>query len=237
MKIYLWRGFFLLIIMLIIVTFLVNNLYDKTKETMISNLNNIVILDAGHGSPDGGAQGESGILEKDINLAITKKLQFELVKKGFTVIMTRTGDDGIQKSGKSISEKKRSDMNERVKIMNTTGADAFISIHMNIFTQKQYKGAQVFYSPNNEDSKEIAKIIQEGLAKDVDNSNKRQIKKADKSIFLLCKAKIPACLVECGFLSNDEEEKLLLSSSYQNKLAKAIAQAIDEYFKNRKVTQ
>lgn len=189
-----------------------------------------IIIDAGHGDPDGGAVGALGTLEKDINLAISMKLAEVLEGKGFSVVMTRTGDKGIyDDSCTTIREMKRSDMNTRLSIMKNSGADLFVSIHMNSFTNKKANGLHIFYSKNHEEIEPLAASIQDRIAK-ITGAATHAVKTADESLFLMKKPPVPAILAECGFLSNEQEEKKLGDSEYQAKLAWAIAEAIEDFY-------
>ena len=189
-----------------------------------------IIVDAGHGAPDGGAVGISGTVEKDINLAIAMKLSEVLEGKGFTVIMTRTGDNGIyDRESDTIREMKRSDMNARLSIMKNSGADLFVSIHMNSFTQKSANGLHVFYASNHPEVKTLAEEIQSGIS-EVTAAATHAVKTADERLFLMKKPPVPAVLVECGFLSNPQEEERLKDEDYQSRLAWAIADAIEKYY-------
>ena len=196
-----------------------------------------IIIDAGHGYPDGGAIGITGTIESDLNLKIALYLQKALSQKGYTVIMTRTDENSLSDSGKSLSEKKRSDMNKRLKIINGSGADMFVSIHINKFSDSRYRGAQVIYSDNFVQSELLASSIQTELCKLSDNMSKRKENKAPKNIFLLKNANIPAGIVECGFSSNFAEEQLLLTEKYQKELANSIAAGIKEYYNSEKERQ
>ena len=169
-------------------------------------------------------------MEKDLNLAVAKLVQQFLEQGGTSVIVTRSDDNGIYDANDTIRSKKRSDLKNREQLIESSGADAFISIHMNQFPDSRYSGPQVFYSGNNKQSEILAKHIQESLAETVNPVMKREIKKADGSIYLLKKATIPAVLVECGFLSNSEELAKLTEESYQKKLAWAIYCGILQYF-------
>ncbi len=186
-----------------------------------------IVVDAGHGEPDGGAVGSAGEAEQAINLNIARFLKEQLEKAGIEVVMTRTGAEGIYDEGLStVREKKRSDLYNREKVMNASGADLFVSIHLNKFTESRYSGPQVFYSPNKAESEQAAKCIQSSLITVLAPPSEREIKKSTDDIFLLKQANIPAVLVECGFLSNPQEEALLLDESYQKKVALAIYQGI-----------
>ncbi|MBE7022286.1 MAG: N-acetylmuramoyl-L-alanine amidase CwlD [Ruminococcaceae bacterium] len=189
-----------------------------------------IVLDAGHGEPDGGAEGESGVLEKDLNLAIARFLQEYLEQSGAEVIMTRTDDNGLFDLGsRTIRQKKRTDLYERERIMNESGADLFVSIHMNKFTDAKYSGPQVFYAPNGEASKRLSEILQQEMISILQPKSQREVKKAGKDIYLLKQAKLPAVLIECGFLSNREEEQRLLSEDYQKRIAWSIYCGIVRY--------
>ncbi|MBQ9914805.1 MAG: N-acetylmuramoyl-L-alanine amidase [Clostridia bacterium] len=193
-----------------------------------------VIVDAGHGEPDGGAAGKSGVLEKDLNLAVARFLQGYLEQGGAQVIMTRSDDSGIfDTDSKSIRNKKRSDLKNREKIMENSGADLFVSIHMNKFSDPKYSGPQVFYSKGHPLSESLAKLVQRELIAVLDPSMARAVKPAGKDIYLLSKASIPAVLVECGFLSNPAEEQLLLTEDYQKKTAWAIYCGILHYLSGK----
>ena len=190
----------------------------------------VIVLDAGHGIPDEGAQSDEGITEASINLAIAKKVQKLLEEAGNTVILTRKDENAIYDEGcTTIREMKVSDIKNRVKIGNESSADIFVSIHLNKIPQKQYWGWQTFFKENNENSKKLATCIQEGLSDMIDKKNKRVPLKI-KNIYIVDHVNIPITIVECGFLSNEEEEKLLQTDEYQNKLAQGIYLGILKYF-------
>ena len=124
-----------------------------------------------------------------------------------------------------------SDIKNRVKIGNESNADIFVSIHLNKIAQKQYWGWQTFYKNENKQSEKLAKCIQDGLNKAIKKENKRQPLKI-RNIYIVDHVKIPIAIVECGFLSNKEEEKLLQAEEYQDRLAKGIFMGINNYFNN-----
>ncbi|HII4499963.1 TPA: N-acetylmuramoyl-L-alanine amidase CwlD [Clostridium perfringens] len=193
--------------------------------------NKIIVIDPGHGGIDGGAKSEGGVIEKDINLSISLKTKDALESKGYKVIMTRSEDVGLYTEGKKVREKKIEDLGNRVKIKKENKCDAFISIHQNMFPQKNCKGAQV-WSANNEPSQKLGKIIQQKFKEEVDQNNKREAKVAKKEYKILNDGYEGASvIVECGFLSNPEECELLGKEDYQNKIANTLANAIDEYLK------
>ena len=207
---------------------------NNTAEVFSGELTKRIIIDAGHGFPDGGAVGARGTIECTLNLKIAKRIEKELKKKGYTVIMTRTGEDSPISGEDTISNKKHKDMYRRLGIINNSEADLFVSIHMNKFGDSRYRGAQVIYSGNFTQSHSIAQLIQEELNFLPENFSKRTQLKAPQSIFLLKKAEIPAVIVECGFLSNFEEEELLQTPKYQQKLSKAIVKGIEKYYKTER---
>ena len=198
----------------------------------------VIVIDPGHGGIDGGGKSQSGILEKDINLSIALKTKEALESKGYKVVMTRTEDIGLYTEGnKKVREKKREDLANRVKMKKESNCDVFISIHQNMFPQKSCKGAQV-WSAGNEESKKLGQIIQQRFKEDVDSSNKRVAKVANKEYMILNDGHKGASLIlECGFLSNPDEGVLLTKEDYQAKIANAILKSIDEYFNGEEVKQ
>lgn len=180
----------------------------------------VVVIDPGHGGVDGGATSYTGVLESNFNLEIAKRLNDLMHLLGIKTMMIRNGDYSVYTNGSSIAEKKISDLKERVRIVNSTNNAILISIHQNYFNNSKYRGAQVFYSPTHK-SRELALELQ-NLMKKIDPSNHRQIKKTD-GIYLMQNISCPGVLVECGFISNPEEEALLLDESYQKKICSVIA--------------
>ncbi len=187
-----------------------------------------VVIDAGHGEPDGGAQGSSGVKEQELNLAVATHLQHFLEQSGVEVVMTRADDAGLSDTDGSFH--KRADMKQREKMMNESDADLFLSIHMNRFSESKYSGPQVFYAPNSDDSKRFAEILQQELISVLSPPSQREIKRAGGDIYLLKKAKIPSALAECGFLSNPEEEAKLNDDAYRREIAWALYSGIVKYF-------
>lgn len=187
---------------------------------------NIIVLDAGHGAPDGGAVGYNGTLEKDVNLAIVLKIREILEARGFHVILTRTSDNGIYDSdAKSIHEMKVSDMKKRRDIINNSNADLFISVHMNSFSNPSSNGLHVFYARNHPESEPLAQSIQSEIAA-LTGASVHTVKTASESLYLMKNPIPPSILVECGFISNPEEEERLNDDSYRSKIAYAIANAV-----------
>lgn len=189
-----------------------------------------VVIDAGHGVPDEGAQSSNGTTEAETNLKIALKLQNLLEQSGCTVILTRSDENAIYDiDSKTLKQKKISDIKNRVKIGNESSADIFVSIHLNKIPQSQYDGWQTFYKEGSEDGARLAKTIQENLNKTIQKENNRIAKTIDK-VYIIKYVEIPTTIVECGFLSNPDEEKLLLEDEYQNKLAWGIYNGIIDYF-------
>ena len=189
-----------------------------------------IVIDAGHGVPDEGAQSSNGTTEAETNLKIALKLQNLLEQSGCTVILTRSDENAIYDiDSKTLKQKKISDIKNRVKIGNESSADIFVSIHLNKIPQSQYDGWQTFYKEGSEDGARLAKTIQENLNKTIQKENKRVAMKID-NVYIIKHVEIPISIVECGFLSNPDEEKLLLEDEYQNKLAWGIYNGIIDYF-------
>lgn len=196
-----------------------------------------VIIDAGHGGEDGGATGIDGVSEKEINLSIAKNLESMLNLAGFQTIMTRDDDYDISDQGlKTVKQRKVSDLHNRLKLIEENKGCVFISIHQNKFSQSQYWGTQVFYSPNNDDSQILATNIKEAVTSFLQPENKRETKAADKNIYIIYNTKQPAVLVECGFLSNPSEVKKLKDEQYQKDMSFAIFSGFMNYWYGSKST-
>ena len=171
-----------------------------------------------------------GVLESEINLKLVLKLQELLEQSGYTVILTRSDENGIYDIDKdTIREKKVSDMKNRVKIANIEEADIFVSIHLNKIEQSEYYGWQTFYQKNNEKSKLLAKKIQSNLNYSIQKENKRDIMSLSGK-YIMDNIKIPTVTVECGFLSNPKELNDLMEDKYQSALAWGIYTGIVDYF-------
>ncbi len=179
-----------------------------------------VVLDAGHGGEDGGAVSSSGIFEKDINLAIALSLKELLTANGVSVVMTRTEDILLyDRTVDFHGRKKALDLAARRKIGEETENAIFVSIHMNAYPKPQYSGLQVWYSKHSPHSQTLAQTIQDMTAQQLQPENDRRVKPATSSIYLLHRLECPAVLVECGFLSNPEEARLLATEEYRDRLA------------------
>ena len=191
----------------------------------------VIVIDPGHGGEDGGATSNRGDLEKDINLAIAQKLQAMLEVSGFSVVMTRESDCSIgNQELATVRERKSSDLHRRLEIVEEQNNCILISIHQNHFSDGKYHGAQIFYSTNDEQSEQLAKSLQEEVVRLLQPENTREIKPSDDSIFLLKNAQVPAVIVECGFLSNDEEAQKLIEPEYQSQMAFSIYSGFLQYW-------
>lgn len=186
-----------------------------------------VVVDAGHGGVDGGAISCTGVLESQFNLEIALKLKDLLNLLGIKTVMIRETDCSVYTEGETISQKKISDLKERVRITNSTENALLISIHQNLFIDGKYSGAQVFYAPT-EGSQFLAKTMQYNFIKILNPGSHRQEKKTD-SIYLMQNINCTGVLVECGFLSNPQEEYLLRTSDYQQKVCSIIACSVSNF--------
>ncbi len=176
----------------------------------------VIVIDAGHGGYDGGAYVDE-IKEADINLAISLKLADVFSSNGYKVVMTRTTDEDLSTDD---SFRKKTDMQNRVDIINNSNAVLFLSIHQNYYTNSIYSGAQVFYSSYNYVGGLIASEIQSSIINNLNNTTR--VSKAIDGIYLLDSTEIPGVLIECGFMSNEEELSNLISDEYQELMANAI---------------
>lgn len=188
-----------------------------------------IVIDSGHGFFDAGKTGVNGAKEKEINLAIAKKLRNNLVQQGYEVRMTREDDETLYDG--SRPDTKQEDMKKRVALMNDPECLLAVSVHQNSFTAEKYKGAQVFYYTGSEESHRLAAAIQQSFLELLDDTNTRQ-EKANSDYYLLKKTTVPAVICECGFLSNSQEAALLVTDEYQEKAAWAITVGILRYLRN-----
>ncbi len=205
---------------------------DAAPVAVENTIQKAVILDPGHGGEDPGAVSDySGLKEKDVNLNIALKVRDLLLNENYKVIMTREEDKLVYQEGTSnIVQKRKQDLLRRKKMMDEDGADIVVSIHLNKFPQTQYFGAQTFFPPNSPDSQKLAMSLQNSLKEIVNPNNQRAALVKKDPIIILKNYKTTTSIVECGFLSNEEEEKNLASEEYQSKLAQAIKEGIVGYF-------
>lgn len=201
------------------------NLILPVSSTPVTE--HIVVLDAGHGYPDGGATNSDGISEADINLSIIMKLQELLEASDCQVILTRSDENGIYDA--DAKSKKTSDLKNRIEIINNSSADILVSVHLNKISQSKYYGWQSFFQEDNESSETLAKSIQSNLNYAIQKTNKREALSIS-NIYLMDNSTIPSVIVECGFLSNPEEAILLQDDEYQSELAWGIYTGIMDFF-------
>lgn len=185
------------------------------------------IIDAGHGGVDGGATSCTGVLESNINLEIALRLDDLMHLLGYKTVMIRTSDISVYTEGETIAQKKVSDLKQRVKIVNETENALLVSIHQNHFSDSQYSGAQVFF-PATQDSEILAKHMQENLVNALNPGSKRKSKKIN-GVYLMENIQCTGILIECGFLSNPEEEANLRAGEYQKKMCSVIAATISNF--------
>ena len=202
-------------------------IYKTINAGSTPKFSQTIVIDAGHGARDAGCNGiNTGVKESDLNLSISLKLKKYLEDFGFNVVLTRENDSPLYSP--NATNCKREDMEKREQIINNAKADLVVSIHMNSFPEPSQKGAQCFFNPNSEESKKLADAIQGQLKKQIDNA-RNESHKGDYFILNLSDT-TPISIVECGFLTNPDEEKLLITDSYQSKIAYTIMCGIIDYF-------
>lgn len=188
---------------------------------------NTIVIDAGHGGEDGGATSCTGVPESGINLEIALRLNDLMHLLGYRTVMVRTDDRSVYTQGNTIAQKKASDLKARVNLVNGTENALLVSIHQNIFSDSRYSGAQVFYAAAGE-SQTLANALQLALVGSINPGSNRKCKKAS-GVYLMEHINCTAVLVECGFLSNPEEEALLRSDAYQQKITCVIASTVSNF--------
>lgn len=213
------KYYFKLLLSFIIMFLLLFNLPVKADLPLQGK---VIVVDAGHGGKDPGTSYQE-IFEKDINLKIALNLEKYLSEYGATVILTRDSDADL--SYGETNHRKKTDFDNRIKIINNKYTDMYLSIHLNYLTNAKYYGAQVFY---NKDNYELATSIQEYLNNNLKSN--REVKEIPTSTYMYKKLEKPGVLIECGFLSNNEERAKLITEEYQNKLAKTIADSLVKYY-------
>ena len=186
-----------------------------------------IVIDAGHGGEDGGATSCTGKLESSFNLEISLRLQDLFHLLGYNTKMIRTSDQSIYKNAATIAQKKISDLKERVRITNEQESGYLVSIHQNTYSDRQYKGAQVFYA-ETDGSRQLAEKLQQELVRTLNPGSNRKVKRAD-GIYLMQHITCPGVLIECGLISNLEEEALLRQAEYQQKLCCVIVCTVTEF--------
>lgn len=211
---------YLIILCLFVFLFVIFNSSDVSAKNSLNGV--VIVIDPGHGAIDSGTSYNS-IYEKDINLSISKSLAKELKEYDAKVILTRTADYDL--SSPNAYFRKKSDFDNRIKIINQDNVDLYVSIHLNYLLDTRYSGPQVFYDKENDG---IAQIIQEQM--NIDLKGKRKIKRIPADTYMYSRLNTAGVLIECGFLSNSKERSLLVTKEYQEKVAKSIAMGIRKIF-------
>lgn len=229
------RGKSIIVYFLTVLSVVLLSVWGSRAVTVISENSPIerksrIIIDPGHGGEDGGATSCAGILESRYNLEISLRLNDLLQLLGHETELIRTTDTSVYTTGETIAQKKISDLKQRVKTVNETPNALLLSIHQNHFSDSRYRGAQVFYA-STEGSRELAKKLQSTFVSTLNPGSSRKSKKCE-GIYLMERIRCPGILIECGFLSNPEEEALLRDGAYQKKLSCVIAATVGEYLSN-----
>ena len=207
-----------------------NRVVSVLAEDRFTRSKHCIVIDPGHGGEDGGAVSITNLPESGYNLEIALRLQDMFHLLGYQTRMIRSEDSSIYTKGDTLAQKKTSDLMERVRIANETEGALLLSIHQNHFPDSQYAGAQVFFA-QTEGSEDLAKQIQNSFITSVNPGSKRQVKKAEK-VYLMTHIQCPGVLIECGFLSNPQEERMLRDPEYQKKLVSVIAATTDAFLSN-----
>ena len=231
------KGMILLVVCILLgVVFGVPSQHDMADHVWKAAESPAVVLDPGNGGMDGGAESADGTVEKDINLAIALKLRNRLEAEKLKVVMTRDGDKGLYDDSEaaSIRSMKTQDMKERKRIIDESGAELAVSIHLNSFTQdRSVKGAQVFFSSDADEdivreSEAAAHILQQLLNREI-NTDKKRSELGKSDVFILRAPAVPVVIVECGFLSNREDAENLENEDFQDRIAEELCRGICDY--------
>ena len=228
MKQYHWivfAPFYLLVVILFLgIAHIGSNTVTTIQQQKAVSRNHMIVIDAGHGGIDGGATSCTGVLESHINLEIALRLEDMFHLLGYDTVMIRKTDESIYTEGNTIASQKVSDLKERVRIANETPNAILISLHQNTYSDSRYRGAQVFYG-NDDQSKTLAQAVQKNLVAVLNPGSQRKSKSA-KGVYLMEHISCPGILIECGFVTNPEEEALLRDGQYQTKLCGVIAASV-----------
>ena len=189
-----------------------------------------VLVDPGHGGYDGGARcRDSRVWEKELNLAVALQVKEALTQRGAAVVMTRTTDTDLCTENRPANlTKKRQDMQKRIAVAQENQADMVLSIHMNEYRVRSESGPQVFYREGSDSGRLLAGCVQAAM---IDQLQPKKQRVAMAGDYFILQLDVPSVLVECGFISNPAEEKLLLTKDYQHRLAQSIATGVEEFAK------
>ena len=216
------------------VLLLISVFFLSKEAAVVANENagkeKVIVIDAGHGGADPGMVGLGGLEEKGINLAVSMKLKESLEDQGFTVVMTRTEDQGLYQEG--ARNKKVQDMQNRIEIMEKAKPLLAVSVHQNSYTEESVKGPQVFYYESSAEGQKLAVSIQNALNTELSVERPRK-EKGNTSYFLLKKSPCVLNIVECGFLTNEKEAELLQTEEYQQKIVEAVTKGIVQYVREK----
>lgn len=220
----------LIVVCVLILTILTSSVcfygIKKANKNNVESSQYKIVLDAGHGGVDGGVSGvNTGVKESELNLIITKKLEKQLLEAGFSVVLTRKTDAGLY--GLATENLKRKDMQKRQEIINKERPNLVLSIHLNKFSVSTRRGAQVFYKNGDENAKLLANSIQNAF--NLMDEAPRQSSALVGDYYILKCSNYPSVIAECGFLSNPDDESLLITDEYQEKIAYSIYRGIVEY--------
>ncbi len=221
------------VLLAVVCLFIVSFIYSLGSDKVVADFKKTtIVLDAGHGGIDGGTQGvTTGVKESHLNLLIVKELEILFKQAGFKVILTRDGDYGLY--GDESPGFKVRDLQKRVDIVNDSNADLLVSIHINKFSMPSRSGVQVFYKKGDMLSKTLAENVQ--LEVNLLKEQKRMYDALSGDYFILNEINCSGVIVECGFLSNEFDEKLLLSDSHRKNLAKRVYSGVFRYFSKSKI--
>ncbi|UFT99537.1 N-acetylmuramoyl-L-alanine amidase CwlD [Radiobacillus kanasensis] len=213
------------VVLILLIQYPIQKSKDSWESWSLPLSGEVIVIDPGHGGPDGGAVGKDNTLEKDIALEVSKVLQDYLQQSGALVYLTRESDvDLAEDDTAGLSRRKVEDIRKRVAFIQEKQADLFVSIHLNALPSTKWSGAQTFYYPSLDASENLAKLIQSEIKRNLENTNRDAM--ALDSMYLLKHAETPGALVEIGFLSNEHERELLKTTSYQRKIAASIYEGI-----------
>ncbi|CQR48478.1 Germination-specific N-acetylmuramoyl-L-alanine amidase precursor [Paraliobacillus sp. PM-2] len=215
------------ILLVILIQYPIQKTTDSWDSWSLPLAGQVIVLDPGHGGVDGGAEGSDDTKEKEIALAVTKKLRDYLQQSGALVYMTRESDQDLAEDTKGLSNRKTQDLKQRVAFIKEKDPDFFVSVHLNAVPSSRWSGAQTFYYPSLEGSENLSKLIQSEIKRNLENTNREAL--AINGIYLLKYAQCPGALVEIGFLSNTHERDLLKTTAYQTKMAASLYEGILRY--------
>lgn len=230
-----WRLLLAVCTLVVLAAIVVNELRaDRTwNEWSLPLSGKVIVLDPGHGGPDGGAVAKSGLVEKHVTLSVSQMLRDYLQQAGAVVYLTREKDQDLADPD-NRTNRKRQDLTRRAQFVKQVNPDILLTIHLNSIPSPRYRGAQTFYYPSLEENMQLAMLIQDSFIQNLQNT-KRIAKEAPNEVYLLKSAKVPAALVEIGFLSNPEEAELLADAAYQQKVAYAIYEGVMRYISGERL--